>query len=86
MFDFVGVTDFHGDDDGDIVREPGEPPYGPATPRTLLTLDVGRSGTDRNLVIHLCTEDQARREACSARDRAGQPVGATHASPLRISS
>ena len=41
-------------------------------------------GTDRNPVIHLCTEDQARREACSARDRAGQPAGATHASPLRI--
>ena len=44
MFDFVGVTDFHGDDDGDIaggaVREPGEPTYGPAAPRTLLTLDV----------------------------------------------
>ena len=44
MFDFVGVTDFHGDDDGaipgDVIREPGQPPYGPATPRTLLTLDV----------------------------------------------
>ena len=44
MFDFVGVTDFHGDDDGDIaggaVREPGEPTYGPAAPRTLLILDV----------------------------------------------
>ena len=43
MFDFVGVTDFHGDDDGaiagDVVREPS----GPLTPgpsRTLLTLDV----------------------------------------------
>ena len=43
MFDFVGVTDFHGDDDGaitgDIVREPS----GPLTPgpsRTVLTLDV----------------------------------------------
>ena len=45
-----------------------------------------RGGTDRNPVIHLCTEDQARREACSARDRAGQPVGATHASPLCIHS
>ena len=44
MFDFVGVTDFHGDDDGPIaggaVREPPAPPYGPATPRTLLPLDV----------------------------------------------
>ena len=44
MFDFVGVTDFHGDDEGPIaggaVREPGAPTYGPATPRTLLTLDV----------------------------------------------
>ena len=44
MFDFVGVTDFHGDDDGPIaggtVREPPPPPYGPATPRTLLPLDV----------------------------------------------
>ena len=44
MFDFVGVTDFHGDDDGAIdggaVAEPGPPPYGPRTPRRLLTLDV----------------------------------------------
>ena len=44
IFDFVGVTDFHGDDDGaidgGIVSEPGRPPYGPRTPRTLLTLDV----------------------------------------------
>ena len=44
IFDFVGVTDFHGDDDGEIVggviAEPGQPPYGPHTPRTLLTLDV----------------------------------------------
>ena len=44
MFDFVGVTDFHGDDEGPIaggaVREPGAPTYGLATPRTLLTLDV----------------------------------------------
>ena len=44
IFDFVGVTDFHGDDDGEIaggvVAEPGQPPYGPRTPRTLLTLDV----------------------------------------------
>ena len=33
MFDFVGVTDFHGDDEGPIaggaVREPPPPPYGP---------------------------------------------------------
>jgi len=44
MFDFVGVTDFHGDDEGPIAggvaREPPPPPYGPATPRTLLPLDV----------------------------------------------
>ena len=43
IFDFVGVTDFHGDDDGEIVggiAEPGQPTYGPHTPRTLLTLDV----------------------------------------------
>ena len=43
IFDFVGVTDFHGDDDGDIPggawREPK--PSGPVTPRALLTLDVG---------------------------------------------
>ena len=43
MFDFVGVTDFHGDDDGEIagdaVREPGGP-VTPGPPRTLLTLDV----------------------------------------------
>ena len=43
IFDFVGVTDFHGDDDGDIPggawREPK--PFGPVTPRALLTLDVG---------------------------------------------
>ena len=43
MFDFVGVTDFHGDDDGDIaggtiVAEPTAP--GPGAPRGLLTLDV----------------------------------------------
>ncbi len=43
IFDFVGVTDFHGDDDGDIdggaIREGGRaPPAG--DPRTLLTLDV----------------------------------------------
>ena len=41
--DFVGVSDFHGDDDGEvpggIVAEPRHPPYGPTTPRTLLTLD-----------------------------------------------
>ena len=44
IFDFVGVSDFHGDDDGEItggiVAEPRRPPYGPAAPRTLLTLDV----------------------------------------------
>ena len=43
IFDFVGVTDFHGDDDGDIpggaLRE--SKPSGPVTPRALLTLDVG---------------------------------------------
>ena len=44
MFDFVGVTDFHGDDDetvaGGFVREPPGPVYGPAAPRRALTLDV----------------------------------------------
>ena len=43
MFDFVGVTDFHGDDDGEIdggaIREGGRPTP-PGDPRTLLTLDV----------------------------------------------
>jgi len=43
MFDFVGVTDFHGDDDetipGDITGRP-QPTTGPVTPRHLLTLDV----------------------------------------------
>ena len=43
IFDFVGVTDFHGDDDGEIeggsIREPGPRP-GPVEPRMLLTLDV----------------------------------------------
>ena len=43
IFDFVGVTDFHGDDDGEIeggfIREPG-PRLGPVEPRMLLTLDV----------------------------------------------
>ena len=43
IFDFVGVTDFHGDDEGDIeggpIREGGRPP-GPGEPRMLLTLDV----------------------------------------------
>ncbi len=43
IFDFVGVTDFHGDDDediqGDFIREGGRRP-GPAEPRMLLTLDV----------------------------------------------
>ena len=44
IFDFVGVTDFHDDDDsgidGGIVAEPRRPPYGTRTPRTLLTLDL----------------------------------------------
>ncbi|MCY4394587.1 MAG: DEAD/DEAH box helicase family protein [Rhodospirillaceae bacterium] len=43
IFDFVGVTDFHGDDDGDIdgsaIREGGRPTP-PGDPRTVLTLDV----------------------------------------------
>ena len=43
IFDFVGVTDFHKDDDGDLgggrVRETG-PSYGPVEPRMLLTIDV----------------------------------------------
>ena len=43
IFDFVGVTDFHGDDDGDIpggpFRERAAGP-GPGGPRALLTLDV----------------------------------------------
>ena len=43
IFDFVGVTNFHGDDDGDIdgglVRE-RRPSYVPGRPRMLLTLDV----------------------------------------------
>ena len=42
IFDFVGVTDFHGDDDGDIaggVLRESKPP-GPGSPRALLTLDV----------------------------------------------
>ena len=43
MFDFVGVADFHGDDDGDIeggfVREP-RAVYRAGDPRMLLTLDV----------------------------------------------
>ena len=42
IFDFVGVTDFHGDDgdmDGGSFREPG-PSYVPGEPRRLLTLDV----------------------------------------------
>ena len=42
IFDFVGVTDFHGDDDSDVpgddLREPKPP--GPGVPRKLLTLDV----------------------------------------------
>ncbi len=43
IFDFVGVTDFHGDDDDDIqvggVRET-RPRYGAGDPRLLLTIDV----------------------------------------------
>ena len=43
MFDFVGMTDFHGDDDGaiagDVVREPSGP-VKPGPPRTVLTLNV----------------------------------------------
>ena len=43
IFDFVGVTDFHGDEDGEIdggaIRESGRPTP-PGDPRTLLTLDV----------------------------------------------
>ena len=43
MFDFVGVTDFHGDDEediaGDLIKEAGTHPIDP-TPRMLLTLDV----------------------------------------------
>ena len=43
MFDFVGVTDFHGDDDGDIDGGPFRPPGRPTPPGgpgTVLTLDV----------------------------------------------
>ena len=42
IFDFVGVTDFHGDDDGDVGggEAPGPKPHGPVEPRMLLTLDV----------------------------------------------
>ena len=43
IFDFVGVTDFHGYDEDDIeggpIREGGRP-TGPGEPRMLLTLDV----------------------------------------------
>ncbi|MCB1355994.1 MAG: DEAD/DEAH box helicase family protein [Maritimibacter sp.] len=43
MFDFVGVTDFHGDDDetipGGLIGE-SRTPTGPASPRTLLNLDI----------------------------------------------
>ena len=43
IFDFVGVTDFHGDDEGDSeggpIRE-GRRPTGPGESRMLLTLDV----------------------------------------------
>ena len=43
MFDFVGVTDFHGDDDGDIDGGPLRPPGRPTPPGEsgrVLTLDV----------------------------------------------
>ena len=42
IFDFVGVTDFHGDDDGDIGggEAPGPKPPGLGDLRMLLTLDV----------------------------------------------
>ena len=43
IFDFVGVTEFHGDDDDDIGGggdAPGPKPPGPGEPRMLLTLDV----------------------------------------------
>ncbi len=43
IFDFAGVSEFHGDDEsgsaGDSVREPGRP-YQPASGRMLLTLEV----------------------------------------------
>ena len=42
MFDFVGVTDFHDDDEttaeGGVIKE-GRPKYKP-NPRNLLTLDI----------------------------------------------
>jgi type I restriction enzyme R subunit len=44
IFDFVGVTEFHGDDDDDIGGSsdaPGPNPPGPGEPHMLLTLDVG---------------------------------------------
>ncbi|MCY3819132.1 MAG: DEAD/DEAH box helicase family protein [Gammaproteobacteria bacterium] len=43
MFDFVGVTDFHGDDDGEIAGEvmaEKRPHKAPETPGIVLTLDV----------------------------------------------
>ncbi len=43
IFDFVGVTEFHGDDDDDIGgggEVSGPKPPGPGQPRMLLTLDV----------------------------------------------
>ena len=44
LFDFVGVTDLHGDGDADIpadkVRDPHPPYRPPGTPSSLLTLDV----------------------------------------------
>ena len=44
IFDFVGVTDFHGDDDDEVIKgsPSGEslPTYRPGEPRMLLTLDV----------------------------------------------
>jgi type I restriction enzyme R subunit len=43
MFDFVGVTDYHGDDDDDIqggAIVSGKPPRPPGPPRVLLSLDI----------------------------------------------
>lgn len=43
MFDFVGVTDFHGDDEDEIEGGfviPKKPKDGPKQPRLLLTLDI----------------------------------------------
>ena len=41
-------------------------------------------GTDQDPVIHRYADNQARPEARSAQGGTGQPVGATHASPLPI--